>query len=243
MVLTWQYARPPVHSLGIVLSRLCKGDGEFKTCSLRLSWWKIIKVVEVHLEAANGVFLVQILNFVCLTYDKKPGKIYFFACAFTLVTFLVTFFVTLQEFKSRLRLVSVLTGEFLVNPCLKSYATFSCFLCFFNAPTTWNTAAIKILSLFKVGLMAYLFISDGGKRRINERIPGSVPGDNEVFGPGNKVLGVKSIGREQNCSSFLFAFKIKVLVILKMIQWHYQLKNQNWPVCELIKKFASNPKS
>ena len=53
---------------------------------------------------------------------------------------------------------------------------------------------------------------------MNERFPGSVPGDNEVFGPGNEVLGVKSIGREQNCSSFLFAFKIKVLVILKMIQ-------------------------
>ena len=133
------------------------------------------------------------LEFRLFDLRQKPGKIYFFACAFTLVTFLVTFFVTLQEFKSRLRLVKVLTGEFLVNPCLKSYATFSSFLCFFNAPTTWNTAAIKILSLFKVGLMVYLFISDWRKRRIKERIPGSVPGDNEVFGPGNTVLGVKSI--------------------------------------------------
>ena len=183
------------------------------------------------------------LEFPLFDLRQKTWKDIFFACAFTLVTFLVTFFVTLQEFKSCLRLVKVLTGEFPVNPCLKSYATFSSFFRFFNAPTTWNTAAIKILSLFKVGLMVYLFISGWGKRRINERIPGSVPDDNEVFGPGNKVLGVKSIGREQNCSSFLFAFKIKVLAILKMIQWHYQIKKQNWPVYELIKTFASNPKS
>ena len=46
------YARTSVHSLGVVLSRLCKGDWESKTCSLCLSWQKR-KVVEVHLEAAN----------------------------------------------------------------------------------------------------------------------------------------------------------------------------------------------
>ena len=27
-----------------------------------------------------------------------------------------------------------------------------------------------------------------------------------------------------------------------MMQWHYQLKKQNWPICELITKFASNTK-
>jgi len=31
----------------------------------------------------------------------------------------------------------------------------------------------------------------------------------------------------------LFAFKIKVSIILKMIQWNYQLTKQNWLVCEL----------
>ena len=43
---------------GVVLSRLCKGDGESKARSLRLSRQNIIKVVEVHLETTNGVFLV-----------------------------------------------------------------------------------------------------------------------------------------------------------------------------------------
>ena len=55
----------------MVLGRLCKGDEKSKTCSFRLSWQKIIKVVEVHQEAANEVFLVYILKFVCLIYDKK----------------------------------------------------------------------------------------------------------------------------------------------------------------------------
>ena len=55
----------------MVLGRLCKGDGKSKTCSFRLSWQKIVKVVEVHQEAANEVFLVYILKFVCLIYDKK----------------------------------------------------------------------------------------------------------------------------------------------------------------------------
>ena len=31
----------------------------------------------------------------------------------------------------------------------------------------------------------------------------------------------------------VFAFKIKVSIILKIIQWNYQLKNQNWAVYEL----------
>ena len=31
----------------------------------------------------------------------------------------------------------------------------------------------------------------------------------------------------------LFAFKIKVSIILKIIQWNYQLKNQNWAVYKL----------
>lgn len=64
----------PVHFLGVVLRRLCKGDRESKTYSLRLSWRKIIKVVEFHLESASSFFLIQILNFVSLTYDKRfPG--------------------------------------------------------------------------------------------------------------------------------------------------------------------------
>ena len=51
----------------------------------------------------------------------------------------------------------------------------------------------------------------------------------------------------------VFAFKIKVSIILKMIQWKYQLKKQNWPVCELgtlllfnwfwLENFPSDPKS
>ena len=47
-------ARTYAHSLGG--GRLSKGDGESKVCSLRLSWEKIIKVVEVRLEASNGFF-------------------------------------------------------------------------------------------------------------------------------------------------------------------------------------------
>ena len=31
----------------------------------------------------------------------------------------------------------------------------------------------------------------------------------------------------------VLAFKIKVSITLKMIQWQYQLTTQNWPVCEL----------
>ena len=35
------------------------------------------------------------------------------------------------------------------------------------------------------------------------------------------------------CSMFAkLAFKIKVLIIYKLIQWKYQLTKQNWPVCE-----------
>ena len=38
----------------------------------------------------------------------------------------------------------------------------------------------------------------------------------------------------KSCFMFaVFAFKIKVSIILKMIQWKYQLKKQNWPVCGL----------
>ena len=47
------------------------------------------------------------------------------------------------------------------------------FLCSFNASTTWNTAGIKILTLFKVALMVCLFTSgweDWGKHRINGQI-------------------------------------------------------------------------
>ena len=41
-------------------------------------------------------------------------------------------------------------------------------------------------------------------------------------------LGLKS------CFMFVvFQFKIKVSIILKMIQRNYQLTKQNWPVCEL----------
>ena len=31
----------------------------------------------------------------------------------------------------------------------------------------------------------------------------------------------------------VFAFKIKVSITLKVIQWKYRLTKQNWPVCEL----------
>ena len=38
----------------------------------------------------------------------------------------------------------------------------------------------------------------------------------------------------KSCFMFaLFTFKIKVSIILKMIQWDYQLTKQNWLVCEL----------
>ena len=38
----------------------------------------------------------------------------------------------------------------------------------------------------------------------------------------------------KSCFMFaVFAFNIKVSIILKMIQWKYQLTKQNWPVCEL----------
>ena len=38
----------------------------------------------------------------------------------------------------------------------------------------------------------------------------------------------------KSCFMFaVFAFNIKVSIILKMIEWKYQLKKQNWPVCEL----------
>ena len=38
----------------------------------------------------------------------------------------------------------------------------------------------------------------------------------------------------KSCFMFpVFAFKIKVSIILKMIKWNYQLIKQNWPVCEL----------
>ena len=33
-------------------------------------------------------------------------------------------------------------------------------------------------------------------------------------------------------SCFMFAFKIKVSIILEIIQWNYQWTKQNWPVCE-----------
>ena len=38
----------------------------------------------------------------------------------------------------------------------------------------------------------------------------------------------------KSCSMFaVFAFKIKVSIILKMMHWNYQLTKQNWLVCEL----------
>ena len=38
----------------------------------------------------------------------------------------------------------------------------------------------------------------------------------------------------KSCFKFaVFTFNIKVSIILKMIQWKYQLTRQNWPVCEL----------
>ena len=42
----------------------------------------------------------------------------------------------------------------------------------------------------------------------------------------------------------VFAFKINVSIILKMIQLKYQLTKQNWPICELgtvISTFAFGP--
>ena len=46
-------------------------------------------------------------------------------------------------------------------------------------------------------------------------------------GPGN-ISGLES------CFVFpMFTFKIKVSIILKMIQSNYQSTKQNWPVCEL----------
>ena len=39
----------------------------------------------------------------------------------------------------------------------------------------------------------------------------------------------------ESCFMFtVYAFKIKVSIILKMIQWNYQLTKQNWPVCVLL---------
>ena len=75
-------------------------------------------------------------------------------------------------------------GEFLVTSCVKSYAAFSRLLTrrllkslkrlvFFNSATKWNTAAMKVLSLFKVGLMVCLCTCGWGKRCINGRIPGA----------------------------------------------------------------------
>jgi len=32
----------------------------------------------------------------------------------------------------------------------------------------------------------------------------------------------------------VFTFRIKISIILKMIQWNYQLTKQNWLVCELL---------
>ena len=66
----------------------------------------------VHLEAANGVYPVKIFIFVCLTYDKKNFEDDNFKDA------LVDH--RLQD-QSSLRLVKVLTGEFM----LKTYAASS----------------------------------------------------------------------------------------------------------------------
>ena len=66
-----------------------------------------------------------------------------------------------QESKSCLRLVKVLIGEIMRKPFIQNLQVClpSCtinFLCPFNAATTRNRAAIKILSLFIVGLMVCL---------------------------------------------------------------------------------------
>ena len=53
-------------------------------------------------------------------------------------------------------------------------------------------------------------------------------GDPFLKGP-DYFLGLKT------CFMFVvFQFKIKVSIILKMIQRNYQLKKQNWPVCETV---------
>ena len=49
---------------GVVLSRPCQGDAESKQCSLRSSWGKVIKVVEVYLEAGSGVCHLFIYLFI-----------------------------------------------------------------------------------------------------------------------------------------------------------------------------------
>ena len=135
------------------------------------------------------------LNFVCLTYSKKLWKIYFLACAFTLVPFSVSFF-------------SLFTQVVLSFSMLPQYEI---------QPLSRFFHCSKLVWWFVI----YLWLREAPHKRAD-------------FRSRNKVPGVKSIGRVQNCSSsFMFACKIKVLIILKMIQRHYQLKEQNWPVCGL----------
>ena len=60
--------------------------------------------------------------------------------------------------------------------------------------------------------------------------------DTLFYFPGARFSKVSIVFRVRKLSAFMFivfAFKIKLLIILKMTQWNYQLRKQNWPVCEL----------
>ena len=96
-------------------------------------------------------------------------------------------------------------------------------LCFFKRSTwffTFNTREKK-RRLFKNLVFKFC------KRNCNCFFGYNGPGGPFLESPDN-FLGPKS------CFIFaVFAFKIKVSIILKMIQWNYQLMKQNWPVSEL----------
>ena len=82
-------ARPLVRTGREGLSRFC---GESKKCSLRFFFFFFAKRKPVHLEAANVLFPVKILSFVCLmTYNFELDKYMFLRLCFSLVTFFKTF--------------------------------------------------------------------------------------------------------------------------------------------------------
>ena len=57
-----------------------------------------------------------------------------------------------------------------------------------------------------------------------------------LYFPGARFSKVSIVFRVRKLSAFMFtvfAFKIKLSIILKVTQWNYQLRKQNWPVCEL----------